>query len=577
MQKQTRNYYTPSLQDENTDKFEIKSDSSITDYFELYYQFMKFKEKPIIRLASWLDRLFSKNRVIYQLLDSLVNLFANIRNQGGQCFSHKNQVLKTNSDEALKHEISNLLKENASNLLFDGFEDLIYKCVQTPPITLDIIIFSKVNWEQRTEPLKSLIDQFSKSGQRIFFIVIKSDQQVISRFIPINENIFVVNYSFNLQSDEGPVISDILSEMAFSSIDSLKKLLCINSAVIILDSPYWRKLAVQAKLEHGWKIIYDSTTYDTQKMRGELEKGNIKLLFKQSDLIIGLPRQDPYIVSTQFQTLLFEHSDINFYHELDKKITSLFSKISIILITYNNLEYTKKCIESIKKNTQYPNYEIIIVDNDSKDETINYLDDLITHHENITLIKNDKNVGFAAANNQGVNVAKGEYLIFLNNDTIVTPGWVTKLYLHLIKNPSVGMVGPVTNAIGNEAKIPVSYSELSDINTFSVLRAARYSGQVFKIRVLALYCCIISHELYNYIEGLDERYKIGMFEDDDLALKIEMAGFSLLCAEDIFIHHFHGTSFKKLSVEENQRIFQENRLKFEKKWGITWQIHKNRG
>jgi GT2 family glycosyltransferase len=216
------------------------------------------------------------------------------------------------------------------------------------------------------------------------------------------------------------------------------------------------------------------------------------------------------------------------------------------------------------------------VDNASADGTVEFIDDFKLKQKNITMIKNNTNLGFAIANNMGANASSGDYFVLLNNDTIVTPGWLHRLLSHFNKNPGAGMVGPVTNAIGNEAQVEIDYTELNEINYFAAKRAGQFAGRSFEIRVLALYCSMISRSLYNRLGGLDERYQIGMFEDDDLALKIRQAGFHLLCAEDVFIHHFHGISFNQFKDQEFHRIFQENRIKFEQKWDISWEPHQNR-
>jgi GT2 family glycosyltransferase len=251
---------------------------------------------------------------------------------------------------------------------------------------------------------------------------------------------------------------------------------------------------------------------------------------------------------------------------------------SIIILSFNNWPFTKTCISSIYQNTLSPEFEVIIVDNASKQETRNSLQKLSEEYENLTVLNNPKNYGFAKANNQGAKLAKGDYLVFLNNDTIVSPGWLEKLLSHLQNIPDAGMVGPVTNAIGNEAKIDVDYVEptLEAVDRIGELRTKLFSGRYFKIKVLALFCCIIPKQLFEEIEGLDERYKIGTFEDDDLAMKIYQRGLNLYCAEDVFIHHYHGASFNKLSLTKRLILFQVNKFKFERKWRTKWEPHQNR-
>jgi hypothetical protein len=108
-----------------------------------------------------------------------------------------------------------------------------------------------------------------------------------------------------------------------------------------------------------------------------------------------------------------------------------FPKVSIILLTYNQLDYTKECFNSIIEKTAYPNYEIIIVDNKSQDDTPNYLRTIQSEYKNVKVILNEENYGFAKGNNIGINACDGDYIILLNNDTVVTRGWITGLIKHI--------------------------------------------------------------------------------------------------------------------------------------------------
>lgn len=248
-------------------------------------------------------------------------------------------------------------------------------------------------------------------------------------------------------------------------------------------------------------------------------------------------------------------------------------KVSIIVLTYNNLALNKQCIQSILNKTAYPRYELIIVDNLSTDGTREYLQTLKEKAiPNTKIILNDDNKGFAGGNNVGIRAADGDYILLLNNDTIVTRGWITALTKHMENNPKLGMCGPVTNSIGNEAKIRVNYSALEEIDRFAEQYTWEHLGQEWKNPDrLALFCTLIKREIIDTCGFLDESYKVGMFEDDDYSEAVKRAGYSLTIAEDAFIHHEHRASFNKLQDAQLKKIFDLNRNTFEKKWNTKWQ------
>jgi len=251
-------------------------------------------------------------------------------------------------------------------------------------------------------------------------------------------------------------------------------------------------------------------------------------------------------------------------------------KISILILTYNNLEITRLCLKSLFQNTTYPNFEVIIIDNASTDGSPEWLGQYAKTQSNIRLILNEENRGFAGGNNQAAGLAEGEYLVFLNNDTVVTEGWLEGLLAHMQQDPKIGLIGPVTNAIGNEARIYTNYSLPRQMEKFAAKRAQKLVGEQFDIRMLAFYCVMTRKDQYRGLGGLDMRYRIGMFEDDDLAVRYKENGFRVVCAEDVFIHHFHGASFGKLSSEVYNRLFEENKKRYEEKWGRPWEPYRFR-
>lgn len=264
------------------------------------------------------------------------------------------------------------------------------------------------------------------------------------------------------------------------------------------------------------------------------------------------------------------------YQVLNQVIPQLYGPAAIIIVSYNNLEYLQLCLASIWAKTAYPNYQVIVVDNGSQPEVTTYLLATAQQEPRLKVLLNGQNLGFAAANNIGIKAAgECEYVVLLNNDTVVTKGWLSKMVRYL-DDPTVGLIGPVTNSIGNEAKINVAYQDLAGLEPFADSYGRAHAGETFDIAVLAMYCVGIRKAVLDQVGLLDERFGVGMFEDDDYSLRARRGGYRIVCAEDIFIHHWGGASFKKLNPDYYDRIFDENLRKFEEKWGEKWQPHRYR-
>jgi GT2 family glycosyltransferase/glycosyltransferase involved in cell wall biosynthesis len=255
---------------------------------------------------------------------------------------------------------------------------------------------------------------------------------------------------------------------------------------------------------------------------------------------------------------------------------SMWPKVSILILTYNNFLINQLCLKSLYCNTTYPNFEVIVVDNASNDETPRWLNTFAETHPNLKIVLNTENRGFAGGNNQAASLATGEYLIFLNNDTVVTNGWVERLLKYMQSDPKIGLLGPVTNSTGNEARILVNYRSPVEMEAFSDWRARYLAGQTFDIRMLAFYCVMARKDQYDALGGLDERFLVGMFEDDDLAVRYHLQGQRVVCAQDVFIHHFQCASFGKLAISRYAQLFEENKQKYEEKWGRKWEPYQSR-
>jgi GT2 family glycosyltransferase len=251
-------------------------------------------------------------------------------------------------------------------------------------------------------------------------------------------------------------------------------------------------------------------------------------------------------------------------------------KASVVIVSLNNIALTRMAIESVMINTADISYEVIVVDNGSSDWTGVYLSVLAAKNKNVTVVRNGENRGFAAACNQGMKIARGEVVVLLNNDTIVPPHWLSGLTHHL-EDPSIGLVGPVTNRCGNEAEVLSPYGTYATMLEFAGERRAGIAPRVVDIPVAVMFCVGLRRDTLERVGFLDERYELGMFEDDDYAHRVRRAGNRVVCAEDVFVHHFGEGSLGWLAAAGRYgAIFEGNRRRFELKWGTEWTPHGRR-
>ncbi|WP_455925520.1 glycosyltransferase [Pseudomonas putida] len=250
-------------------------------------------------------------------------------------------------------------------------------------------------------------------------------------------------------------------------------------------------------------------------------------------------------------------------------------KVSVVVLTYNNMDLTQACLDSLLKHSNYPNLEIIVVDNHSTDGTPGFLEAWAEAAPDRIVILNTDNKGFAAGNNQGLAAATGDYLVVLNNDTIVTAGWIKGLMRHLMDNEDLGLIGPVTNNIGNEARMATTYTRIDDMHTEAGHITRTQMGQWFEIHTLAFFCVMLRRATYEQLGGLCEDYGLGFFEDDDYCRRLQHQGLRIGCARDVFVHHHLSASFNKLGADVRQALFERNKAIYERKWG-QWAPHRYR-
>ncbi|GAC1390886.1 MAG: hypothetical protein NVSMB31_08040 [Vulcanimicrobiaceae bacterium] len=245
-------------------------------------------------------------------------------------------------------------------------------------------------------------------------------------------------------------------------------------------------------------------------------------------------------------------------------------KASIIMLSWNAPEFTKIALESIRAHTKME-HEVIIVDNGSSSATTDWLKEL----ENVTVIYNATNRGFAAGCNQGIAAATGDYIVLLNNDVAVTDGWLENLVLAVMRDPATGVSAPRSNEIAGDQKLlDLDYSDLEQMQGTAARRSRvwRRAGY-FTDRAIG-FCLCIDRTVIEQVGGIDEAYGTGNFEDDDFCMRVRAAGYRIFVCDDVFIHHFGSKSFQANNVDYAATM-SRNWAKFAAKWGYPAQYPLN--
>ncbi len=207
----------------------------------------------------------------------------------------------------------------------------------------------------------------------------------------------------------------------------------------------------------------------------------------------------------------------------------------------------------------------MVVDNGSTDATAVEL----AKYPWIEVLTNRVNQGFAAGCNQGARVARGDVIVFLNNDTIVFEGWLDEL-LSPFADPQIGAVGPRSNRVSGLQLIedvPYRAEDMASIRDFASTWQRTHSGQISECARLVGFCLAVRTEVFQAVDGFDEGYVVGGYEDDDLCMKLRGEGLRLMVAHGSFVHHLAHVSFDSNRVDWRQQE-KANQRRFREKWGI---------
>jgi GT2 family glycosyltransferase/radical SAM superfamily enzyme YgiQ (UPF0313 family)/tetratricopeptide (TPR) repeat protein len=241
--------------------------------------------------------------------------------------------------------------------------------------------------------------------------------------------------------------------------------------------------------------------------------------------------------------------------------------VSIVIPVFNKAELTKQCLTKLAEVTTGSEYEVIVVDNHSTDDTPDFLRGLTG---DIQVIRNEENLGFAKACNQGARAARGKYLLFLNNDTIPLENWLAPLMEELQRNSRAAVVGSkllYENGTIQHAGVAFSRVWFTPYHLYSGFPAdAPCVNSRREFQSITAACMLVRREVFEAVGGFDEGYRNG-FEDVDLCLKIREQGWQLIYRPDSVLHHLESqTPGRKAHDRDNAKRLIE---RWAHKWNLT--------
>lgn len=237
-------------------------------------------------------------------------------------------------------------------------------------------------------------------------------------------------------------------------------------------------------------------------------------------------------------------------------------EVDIVIPIWNLAGLTGRCLESVRRAARVP-VRLILIDNGSDAPT----QTLLKRFESesglpVRILRNEENLGFIRAVNQGIRASGAPWICLLNNDTVVTSGWLEEMLRVAKSDPAIGLVNPTSNCLG----YPAEGAEPEEI----ARRLAGETGRSAPLSIAVGFCLLAPRALFDQVGLLDEQFGMGNFDDDDLTRRARQAGWRPVRAMASYVHHEEKASFKKLAGW--QKAFDENRKKFERKWGRRLRI-----
>ena len=265
-------------------------------------------------------------------------------------------------------------------------------------------------------------------------------------------------------------------------------------------------------------------------------------------------------------------------HPLVELPDYLAIRAAIVVLSYNEAEALRVTLDTLVRAKNVTPFSVFLVENGSGDEIRSIAAEATRQATeaglDIRYIERPDNLGFSGGNNLGIREALSEsftHICLLNAGVVCTTGW-----LDLLISTGEPVVGPVSNAVGNEQAIVVNYTVAIDKSAFDIVDsfarrwAANFQPALIRTDFLEFFCVLFNRSVIDRIGYLDERFYPRGYEGDDYCLRLAQAGFEMTIARHVYVHQSGSSSFSNTQLSDRIEIAKKNRRKFEEKWGRPW-------
>lgn len=231
----------------------------------------------------------------------------------------------------------------------------------------------------------------------------------------------------------------------------------------------------------------------------------------------------------------------------------------LVLLSWNHLEETQPCLESLFETTRVP-CRLLIVDNGSEQDVRAFLGAVKPRGaiREVVVLQNERNEGFPKGMNRGIAASTAPFVCLLNNDLRFTTGWLKEMLRVAQANPTIGVLNPRSSTFGDRPAHGVSLQAFAD-------GFRRFTGRYMERGMCIGFCLLIKREVLDLVGGFSEEVDRAFFEDEDFSMRVQRAGFYCVMAEAAYVYHAEHRSVR--DMPEREALFVKNRRWCYERWG----------